>query len=60
MRLKKLVVHGFKSFADRTEFKFDPLRFLWIGSMNRDVSLAISWHTSKVKTMADLQKCPRE
>ncbi len=23
MRLKKLLVHGFKSFADRTEFKFD-------------------------------------
>lgn len=23
MRLKKLVVHGFKSFADRTEFRFD-------------------------------------
>ncbi|HRK31971.1 MAG TPA: AAA family ATPase, partial [Tepidisphaeraceae bacterium] len=23
MRLKKLIVHGFKSFADRTEFKFD-------------------------------------
>ena len=23
MRLKKLVLHGFKSFADRTEFKFD-------------------------------------
>ena len=33
----------------------DPLRFFWIGSMNRDASLAISWHTSKVKTMADLQ-----
>src|SRR5271154_2031846 len=23
MRLKKLIVHGFKSFADRTEFAFD-------------------------------------
>src|SRR5271169_7184796 len=23
MRLKKLIVHGFKSFADRTEFSFD-------------------------------------
>src|SRR5512133_2054772 len=23
MRLKKLIVHGFKSFADRTEFVFD-------------------------------------
>ncbi len=23
MRLKKLILHGFKSFADRTEFLFD-------------------------------------
>ena len=23
MRLKKLILHGFKSFADRTEFVFD-------------------------------------
>src|SRR5256885_15644785 len=23
MRLKKLILHGFKSFADRTEFQFD-------------------------------------
>jgi tripartite-type tricarboxylate transporter receptor subunit TctC len=46
----------FEPMLGRAEAKFDPLRFLWVGSMNRDVSLAISWHTSKVKTMADLQK----
>jgi len=23
MKLKKLILHGFKSFADRTEFEFD-------------------------------------
>jgi tripartite-type tricarboxylate transporter receptor subunit TctC len=45
----------FEPMLGRAEAKFDPLRFLWIGSMNRDTSLAISWHTSKVKTMADLQ-----
>jgi tripartite-type tricarboxylate transporter receptor subunit TctC len=45
----------FEPMLGRAEAKFDPLRFFWIGSMNRDVSLAISWHTSKVKTMADLQ-----
>lgn len=47
---------AFEPMLGRTEFKFDPLRFFWIGSMNRDVSLAISWNTSKVKTMADLQR----
>jgi tripartite-type tricarboxylate transporter receptor subunit TctC len=46
----------FEPILGKTEFKYDPLRFNWIGSMNRDVSLAISWHTSKVKTLADLQK----
>lgn len=34
--------------------KIDPLKFTWLGSMNREVSLAISWHTSKIKTLADL------
>ena len=34
---------------------FDPLQFNWLGSMNRDVSVALSWHSSKVKTFADLQ-----
>ncbi len=46
----------FEVFLGKPEFRFDPLRFLWLGSMNRDVSLAISWHTSKVKTLQDLQK----
>jgi tripartite-type tricarboxylate transporter receptor subunit TctC len=33
----------------------DPLKFTWLGSMNRDISLAMSWRTSKVKTFSDLQ-----
>jgi tripartite-type tricarboxylate transporter receptor subunit TctC len=33
---------------------FDPLRFTWIGSMNKETSLAISWHTARVKTARDL------
>ena len=35
---------------------FDPLGFDWLGSMNREVSLALSWHRSKVKTFDDLKK----
>jgi tripartite-type tricarboxylate transporter receptor subunit TctC len=34
----------------------DPLKFTWLGSMNRDVSLAMSWHTAKVKTFEDLKQ----
>lgn len=33
---------------------FDPLKFLWLGSMNKESALAVSWHTSKVKTAKDL------
>ncbi len=35
---------------------FDPLQFTWIGSMNRENTMALSWHTSKVKTFEDLMK----
>ena len=48
----------FEPMLGRAEVKFDPQKFFWVGSMNRDTSLAISWHTSKLKTMADLQSMP--
>ncbi len=35
---------------------FDPLQFTWIGSMNRENTIALSWRTSPVKTFDDLQK----
>jgi tripartite-type tricarboxylate transporter receptor subunit TctC len=35
---------------------FDPLLFTWLGSMNKESSLAISWHTSAVKTARDLME----
>jgi tripartite-type tricarboxylate transporter receptor subunit TctC len=41
--------------GQKNEINIDPLRFTWLGSMNRDMSLAMSWHTSRVKTFADLQ-----
>ncbi len=34
--------------------EFDALKFLWLGSMSRESTLAISWHTSDVKTAKDL------
>jgi tripartite-type tricarboxylate transporter receptor subunit TctC len=28
--------------------KFDPAKYLWLGSMNNEVSVCVSWHTSGV------------
>ncbi len=34
--------------------KFDPTGFTWVGSMNNEVSICASWHTSKIKTIDDM------
>jgi tripartite-type tricarboxylate transporter receptor subunit TctC len=34
--------------------RFEAAKFSWIGSLNNEVSLCVSWHTSDVKTMQDL------
>lgn len=46
----------FEPMLGENEIGVDPLKFTWLGSMNRDVSLAMSWHTSKIKTFAELQQ----
>ena len=46
----------FEPMIGREDVHFDPMKFLWLGSMNREFALAISWRTSKVKTLADLKK----
>lgn len=46
----------FEPFLGRNELKYDPLKMTWIGSMNREATLAMSWHTAKVKTYEDLTK----
>jgi tripartite-type tricarboxylate transporter receptor subunit TctC len=46
----------FEPMLGKNEARFDPLRFTWLGSMNRETTLAMSWHTSKVKTFADLKQ----
>src|SRR5437588_521290 len=38
----------FEPMLGKNEIKFDPLRFTWLGSMNREVTLAMAWHTAKV------------
>src|SRR5262245_40537916 len=47
---------AFEPMLGRNELKYDPLAFTWLGSMNREATLAMSWHTSKVKTYADLTR----
>lgn len=33
---------------------FDPLKFLWLGSMSRETTIYVSWHTTKIKTAHDV------
>lgn len=35
--------------------QFDATKLSWIGSLNNEVSICASWHTSKVKTIEDLK-----
>src|SRR5688572_10957423 len=34
--------------------KFDPTQYLWLGSMNNEVSVCVSWHTSGVTKYDEL------
>lgn len=36
--------------------KFDPLKFVWLGSILRETSLSVSWHTSPIQTFDDVFK----
>ena len=46
----------FEPLLGKNEVNFDPLKLNWIGSMNREVTVALSWMTAKVKTFEDLTK----
>ncbi|MGA8613636.1 MAG: hypothetical protein WB760_18580 [Xanthobacteraceae bacterium] len=46
----------FEPMLGENEGNLDPLKFTWLGSMNRDVSLAMSWSTSRIKTFEDLKQ----
>jgi tripartite-type tricarboxylate transporter receptor subunit TctC len=36
--------------------QFDPRKFAWLGSSNRDTQITYVWHTAPVKNLADLMK----
>jgi tripartite-type tricarboxylate transporter receptor subunit TctC len=38
------------------EIEFDAAKLGWIGSLNKEASLCMSWHTSPVKTFEDMLK----
>lgn len=37
-----------------TPLNFDPLKLNWIGSLNRETNVIITWHTSPTKSLDDL------
>ena len=40
---------------NKSNVRYDPTKFGWIGSMNEEKSICAAWHTSPVKTFQDLQ-----
>jgi tripartite-type tricarboxylate transporter receptor subunit TctC len=46
----------FEAMLGQNEINIDPSKFSWLGSMNREIAVAFSWHSSKVKTFADLRQ----
>lgn len=44
----------FEPLLGSTAVEFDPLRFVWIGSMANEITLFVSWHTAKAKKAQDL------
>src|SRR5262249_10924585 len=42
---------GFDPLLGSTKAKFEASKFNWIGSMNDEVSVCVSWHTSGVATL---------
>jgi len=36
--------------------RFDPLKFLWLGSTSNEINTCVAWHTAPVKNIDDLKK----
>lgn len=37
----------------QSKAKFDPQKFVWLASLNNEVAVGVTWHTTGVKTFAD-------
>lgn len=44
----------FEPLLGSTKVEFDPLKFVWLGSMANEITLFVSWQTAKVKTAEQL------
>lgn len=40
------------------EAKFDATKFTWLGTLNNEVSLCVSWHKTEIKSFDDMLKKP--
>lgn len=47
---------AFDPILGRNPIGIDFTKFVWLGSMNRESTVAMSWHTSKVKSYEDLKR----
>ena len=47
---------GFDPMLGIDAAKFDPTKYLWLGSMNNEVSVCVSWHTSGITKFEQLLK----
>ena len=45
-----------KLLEEKTNFKFDPQQFIYIGTADSGTRVCATWHASKIKTFADVQK----
>lgn len=45
----------FEPLLGGTKTNFDPLKFTWLGSMDRNVSVGVAWHTAPFKTVDDVR-----
>lgn len=50
------VVNGmpFEPLFEDRKFQFDPVKFSWIGNINKEVNLLVFWHQAPVETMKDV------
>ena len=44
----------FEPLLGNTVVEFDPLKFIWLGSMSKETTMYVSWQTARVKTAQDL------
>jgi tripartite-type tricarboxylate transporter receptor subunit TctC len=47
--------NAFEPLLGGAKVEFDPLNFTWLGSMARNVSVGVSWHTQTFKTVDDVK-----